>query len=52
MKNLTLSETDTFEEVNKVLNMLIDNLNQAEGKILVLTEILTRKSKKKGGKNV
>lgn len=52
MKNVTLSETDTFEEVNKVLNMLITNLILIEGKILVHHEILTKKVKKKGGKDV
>ena len=34
LKNLTGSETDTFDEVNKELNRIIDNLNLVEAKIL------------------
>ena len=30
MKNVTGSETDTFDEVNKVLNRIIDELNSTE----------------------
>ena len=50
LKNLTLSETDTFEEVNKALNDLIDNLNLVEGKVLALDSNKSKKEKKKGGK--
>ena len=49
MKNVTLQETDTFEEVNKILNELIDNLNLVEGKVLVL-DSKKKKEKKKGAK--
>ncbi len=47
IKNVSLSETDTFEEVNKVLNILIDNLNQVESKVLVIDSKPNKKSKKK-----
>lgn len=33
MKNVTGQETDTSDEVNKVLNRLIDNQNQIEAKV-------------------
>lgn len=44
LKNVTLQETDTFDEVNKVLNKLIDNLNLVEGKVLVLDKTVAKKS--------
>lgn len=44
LENVTLSETDTFEEVNKVLNMLIDNLDQVEAKVSVLDKTTARRS--------
>lgn len=49
LRNVTNSETDTFDEVNRVLNRLIDAVN-------VLTPVerkakkKERKAKKKGGK--
>ena len=46
MNNVTEQETNTFEEVNKVLNMLIDNQNLMEGKILVLDSKPKAKPKK------
>lgn len=50
LNNVTSQETDTFEEVNKVLNKLIDNLNLVESKVLVLdSEKKKAKPKKKGG---
>ena len=48
LKNLTLTETDTFEEVNKALNNIIDNANLVEEIVLAPKE---DKKKKKGGKN-
>ena len=58
LKNVTFQETDTFEEVNKVLNDLITNLNLIETKVLVLDKTTAKRSwvnrllkpKKKGGK--
>lgn len=38
LKNVTGSEADTFGEVNKVLNKIIDNHNSVENKVLVLEE--------------
>lgn len=46
LKNVTLQETDTFDEVNKVLNKLIDNLNLVENKVLVLDSLTKRKTRK------
>lgn len=52
ISRLTLSETDTFDEVNKAINMLIDSLNLIEDKVCQITEGLSgpKKTKKKGGK--
>ena len=55
INRLTLSETDTFEEVNKALNMLIDNHNEnevynAEVERYNESVIPKKKDKKKGGK--
>ncbi len=36
LKNVTGQETDTFDEVNKALNRIIDNINLVESKVLVL----------------
>lgn len=47
LKNVSEQETDTFTEVNKVLNKLIDNLNLVESKVLVLDS--KKKKPKKGG---
>jgi len=49
LKNVSEQETDTFSEVNKVLNNLIDNLNLIEGKVLVL-DSKEKEKPKKGGK--
>lgn len=48
LKNLTGSETDTFDEVNKALNRIIDNLNLIETEVLASKK--KKKKKKKGGK--
>jgi hypothetical protein len=52
LKNVTGQETDTFDEVNKVFNRIIDNLNSTENKVLVLDETTMKKKlkKKKGAK--
>lgn len=50
LKRLTLSETDTFEEVNKALNNLIDNINLIESKVIDDDIEAEKKAKKKGGK--
>lgn len=52
LKNVTGSEADTFDEVNKVLNKVIDNLNLIENKVLVLDKTTVKKKdeKKKGAK--
>lgn len=50
LKNVTLQETDTFDEVNKVLNLLIDNVNLIENKVLVLESNKKKSNKKKGDK--
>lgn len=51
LKNVTGQETDTFDEVNKVLNRVIDNLNLIESKVLVLDKTtVKKKTKKKGAK--
>jgi hypothetical protein len=42
LKNVTGQETDTFDEVNKVLNRIIDNLNLIENKVLVLDNKATK----------
>jgi len=42
LKNVTGQETDTFDEVNKVLNRVIDNLNLVENKVLVLDNKATK----------
>lgn len=60
LKNVTLQETDTFDEVNRTLNRIIDNLNLVENKVLVLDKTVAKKSwvrklltpkEKKGAKN-
>ena len=38
MKHLTLAETDTFDEVNRAINMLIDNLALIEAKVCQLAK--------------
>lgn len=50
--HLTESETDTFSEVNKAINMLIDNLNLTEGKVCQLIKGFSKpkKTTKKGDK--
>lgn len=48
LKNVSLQETDTNEEVNRVLNHLIDNVNLIEAKVLVLDS--KQEVKKKGAK--
>ncbi len=48
LKNVTYQETDTFDEVNVVLNKLIDNLNLVENKVL----FLDANSKKSAGKPI
>ncbi len=51
LKNVTEAETNTFDEVNKVLNRLIDNVNLVESKVLVLdSRKAKKKAKKKGDK--
>jgi hypothetical protein len=50
LKNVTGQETDTFDEVNKVLNLLIDNVNLIESKVLVLESKKKKSEKKKGDK--
>ena len=51
LQRLTNDETNTFDEVNKALNMLIDNLNLVEAKVLVLDKPKgKKKAKKKGDK--
>ncbi|KKL85955.1 hypothetical protein LCGC14_1949580 [marine sediment metagenome] len=47
MERLSFSETDTFGEVNKALNMLIDAYNEL---IKPPQKKSKKKSKKKGGK--
>lgn len=47
MENVTGQETDTFDEVNKVLNKIIDNQNSLENRVSALE---TKKKKKKGAK--
>lgn len=47
LQRLSFSETDTFGEVNKALNMLIDAHNDLE---LSLTKPKKKKAKKKGAK--
>lgn len=44
LKNVSFQETDTFGEVNIVLNKLIDNLNLVESKVLVLDKTTAKKS--------
>ena len=44
LKNVTGQETDTFDEVNKVLNKLIDNVNLVESKVLVLDKTTAKRS--------
>lgn len=34
LKNVTGQETDTFDEINKVMNKIIDNLNVVETEVL------------------
>ncbi len=43
LQRVTSQETDTFDEVNKVLNRLIDNVNLIEGKVLALDETTEKK---------
>lgn len=43
MENVTGQETDTFDEVNKVVNKIIDNQNSLENRVSAL-------EKKKGAK--
>ncbi len=54
MKNVTQAETDTFAEVNKVLNDLIDNQRLMEGKILALDQrpvaVIPKQKPKRSGK--
>lgn len=64
MENITFSQADTTDEIVKVLNKIIDNQNQIEGKLLQIiaseasTNAYNKKvdsynkslSKKKGGK--
>lgn len=52
LKNVSGQETNTFDEVNKVLNKIIDNLNEVEGKVLILDKTTAKKKdeKKKGAK--
>ena len=52
ISRLTESETDTFSEVNKAVNMLIDNLNLIEDKVCQMAKGLekSKKTKKKGDK--
>ena len=59
MDNVTYPETDTFDEVNRILNRLIDNQNSLgknldliEAKILALDSKKKKDKKEKGGKNV
>lgn len=44
LKNVTSQETDTFDEVNKVLNKLIDNVNLVENKVLILDKTTAKSS--------
>lgn len=46
LEKVSEQETDTFSEVNKVLNKLIDNVNLIESKVLVLDSKAKAKSKK------
>ena len=58
LNNVTGQETDTFDEVNKVLNRIIDELNLVDAKVSILDKTTARKSwvhkllkpKKKGAK--
>lgn len=53
MKNVTEQECNTFDEVCKVVNKLIDNTNLIEGKVLALdskVKAVRPKAKVKGGK--
>ncbi len=56
MERLSFSETDTFGEVNKALNMIIDELNENEAynaEVEVYNKSIMPKkksSKKKGAK--
>lgn len=56
MDRLTESETDTFSEVNKALNVIIDKLNENEAKDDVYNSEVDKynesveESNKKGGK--
>ena len=59
MKNVTQSETDTFDEVNNVLNNIINEvrgigLNQQliESKVEILDEAIAIEPKKKGKKSI
>ena len=56
LNNVTGQETDTFDEVNKVLNRIIDELNLVDEKVSILDETTAKKRvrklkpKKKGAK--
>lgn len=54
LKNVTGQETDTFDEVNKILNKIIDKLNEVEGKVDKVLALEAKKiektTKKKGDK--